>query len=81
LIVAHACSIDFNRPIIASTRARTCSFTQQAGAFDERFLPLAQGAIFFLDLADGRDKVFALLEPLSSRSTADFGLFVHRPTI
>src|ERR1700722_2901857 len=26
LIVAHACSIDFNRPIIASTRARTCSF-------------------------------------------------------
>src|SRR5271156_6788594 len=26
LVVAHACSIDFSRPIIASTRARTCSF-------------------------------------------------------
>src|SRR5476649_117314 len=25
-IFAHACSIDFRRPIIASTRARTCSF-------------------------------------------------------
>ena len=53
LIVAHACSIDFSRPIMASTRARTCSFfCSKAGALGgQRLLPLPQRPVLLLDLA------------------------------
>jgi len=58
-------SIAFRRPIIASTRARTCSFfCSRLRARHERVLPLAQGAVFFLELADGGDEfVDAPFEP------------------
>ena len=56
LIVAHACSIDFSRPIMASTRARTCSFfcSETRALGGQRFLPLPQRPVLLLDLAHGR---------------------------
>ena len=54
------------RPIIASTRARTCSFFCSRRALGhQRVLPVAQRAVFFLQLsADAEELVEPFLEPL-----------------
>ncbi len=53
----------FNRPIIASTRVRTCSFLcSSEGAFrGKRFVSLTQRAVLFLQVFDGGDELFDAL--------------------